>query len=99
MPISFPFRFYEGLLRRVDDAGAVLKLMEVMARTAYGSWEASPAFGLRDRMTGPEAKRQPPQAFVQKINDSLIALGIDHFRVISVVREPGRESGTDEYQL
>jgi hypothetical protein len=99
MPISFPLRFDDGSLRRIDEATALLKLIEVMARTPHGSWAGSSGFGLRNLMTGAEGRRQPSQAFVQQLNDSLHDLGIDHYRVVSIVREPGSGSEVDEYQV
>ncbi len=99
MPLAFPLRFDEGTLRRTDEPAAILKLIEIMARTPHGSWTGSASFGLRDLMTGLEARRQPSQSFVQQLNDSLHDLGIDHYRVLSIVREPGSGSETDEYQV
>jgi hypothetical protein len=97
--IAFPLRLENGFLRRTGEAEAVLRLIEMMARTPGGSWAGCPAFGVRHLFESmrvrPEGIRQAEKA----INDALADLGITHYRVKSIQKEPGPNADTDVYTV
>lgn len=77
----------------------MLRLIEMMARTPRGSWKGCPSFGVRDLLEGmrlrPDGLRQAEQA----INDALKDLGILHYRLESMRREPGPNPDVDTYAV
>ena len=88
-----------GLLRRQERAAALMSLLQMMARTPQGSWQACPRFGLRDLFENSQLRADTPRLMAQRVNEALEDLGIAGYSVTEVVRElsPGRE--TDVYAL
>lgn len=98
--LAFPMRLKEnGLLVRTDRVASVLALLQIMARTPGGSWQACPGFGLRDLLQDHRIRADIPRLAQQRINEALADLGVSGYTVTEVVRElsPGRE--TDTYSL
>jgi len=97
--IAFPLRLEGGFLRRTDEAEAVLRFIEMMARTPGGSWAGCPSFGVRQYFENmrlrPEGLRQAEKA----INDTLADLGITHYRLKSIQKEPGPNPDVDVYTV
>lgn len=97
--IAFPLRLDNGFLRRTDEAEAVLRFIEMMARTPGGSWAGCPSFGVRhffeNMRMRPEGLRQAEKA----INDTLADLGITHYRLKSIQKEPGPNPDVDVYSV
>ncbi len=71
----------------------------MMARTPGGSWAGCPSFGVRqffeNMRTRPEGLRQAEKA----INDTLADLGITHYRLKSIQKEPGPNPDVDVYSV
>ena len=88
-----------GLLRREERAVALMSLLQMMARTPQGSWQACPSFGLRDLFESNRLRADTARLILGRVNQTLEDLGIDGYRVHEVTRElsPGRE--TDTYAL
>jgi hypothetical protein len=97
--IAFPLRLEGGFLKRTGEAEAVLRFIEMMARTPGGSWAGCPSFGVRhffeNMRLRPEGLRQAEKA----INDTLADLGITHYRLKSIQKEPGPNPDVDVYTL
>lgn len=97
--ISFPLRLEGGFLRQTGEAEAVLRFIEMMARTPGGSWAACHSFGVRHLFENmrlrPEGLRQAEKA----INDTLADLGISHYRLKSIQKEPGPNPDVDVYSV
>jgi hypothetical protein len=92
--VAFPVRLENGFLRRVDEPSAILALIEMMARTPHGSWPGSPHFGLRDYLHVSGAQGDVAKTALDEVNHALADLGIQNYRVESLVREtfPGEDS-------
>ncbi len=98
--LAFPMRLAEnGLLRRQERAGSLMTLLQMMARTPQGSWQACPSFGLRDLFENNRLRADTARIMMGRINATLAELGITEYSVTEVMRElsPGRE--TDTYAL
>lgn len=97
--IAFPLRLENGFLRRTGEVEAVLRFIEMMARTPGGSWPGCPSFGVRHLFEAmrlrPEGLRQAEKA----INDTLADLGITSYRVKSIQKEPGPNPDVDVYTV
>lgn len=85
--VAFPLRLAGALMQRCQEPGAVLSLIEAMARTPHGSWRGNLSFGLRDYFA--EARRRPelPQEAVHELNEVLADLGITSVKVVSIQLE------------
>ncbi len=77
----------------------MLRFIEMMARTPGGSWAGCPSFGVRhffeNMRVRPEGLRQAEKA----INDTLADLGITHYRLKSIQKEPGPNPDVDVYSV
>jgi hypothetical protein len=92
--LGFPIRLENGFLRRVDEASAVLALIEIMARTPHGSWPGCPHFGLRDYLNGPVHVPEVTRTALVELNRALSDLGIRNYRVDTLVREAPGSTGS-----
>ncbi len=98
--LAFPMRLLEnGLLQRDDKTTALLSLLQMMARTPQGSWQACPGFGLRDLFEDGRQRADLARAAADRINGTLRDLGIDDFSVTEVVREISTNRDTDTYSI
>lgn len=97
--VAFPVRLENGFLRRFDEPSAVLSLIEIMARTPHGSWGGSMHFGLRDYIQGAAGRPEATKMALDEMNRALADLGIDKYRVESIVREAGAAGGSDVYAI
>ncbi len=88
-----------GLLVRQDRTASVLNLLEVMARTPFGSWAGSPGFGLRDLIESRDMRVDVPRTAMERINNCFRDLGLGEFTVTEFFREPGQRSGLDSYSV
>lgn len=77
----------------------MLRFIEMMARTPGGSWAGCRTFGVRhffeSMRTRPEGLRQAEKA----VNDTLADLGITHYRLKSIQKEPGSNPDIDVYSV
>ena len=98
--LAFPMRLQEnGLLARSDKAASLIALLQLMARTPAGSWQACESFGLRDLF---ENSRQRPDAArlaMERINRAFEDLGIDDYSVSEVVHEVSAGQDVDTYSI
>jgi hypothetical protein len=97
--VAFPVRFESVFLRRFDEPSAVLSLIEIMARTPHGSWGGSSHFGLRDFLQGAAGRPDVTKMAVDELNRALVDLGIDKYRVESIVRETSETGNSDVYAI
>ena len=98
--LAFPMRLQEnGLLQREDRSASLLSLLQMMARTPQGSWQACPGFGLRDLFEGGRQRADLARLAAERINDTLEDLGIDEFTVSEVVRELSTNRDVDTYSI
>jgi hypothetical protein len=95
--IAFPLRLSKGFLRRCEEVDAILSLIRVMAATPHGSWAGTPHFGIRDFFEQARARPELPGQALQEINRTLEDLGITHFRVQAITREPQAKQDEDSY--
>ena len=95
--LAFPLRLEDGVLKRCEEAEAVVSMVRAMARTPRGSWSVLPSFGLRDFLE--DARRRPGslQGTVAQLNATLRELGISHYRVDAIIREAPPQFGVDSY--
>ena len=88
--IAFPIRIgRNGRLRKVNSAEeAIVHLLKIMGTTArQGGWSGMKEFGLREPLAETGLRRGLQPEVVRSINQTLAELGIDWFRVDSVVSE------------
>ena len=78
---------------------SVVQLLQVMARTPAGSWQACPAFGLRDLFEDNRLRADVVRIAMQRINQSLVDLGLGEFHIVDIVRELSAQRDTDTYAL
>lgn len=98
--LAFPLRLNEnGLLQRNDAMTSLVALLQTMARTPQGSWQACPSFGLRDLFEDHRQRADVPRMAQQRINQSLQDLGMDQYTVTEIVREIGNQSAVDVYSI
>jgi len=97
--ISFPLRLHGSFLRKTDEPEAVLRLIEMMARTPGGSWKGCRHFGVRDLFEGMRLRPDGIKQAEQAINNALKDLGITHFRLESIRREQGPNADVDVYSV
>ncbi len=98
--LAFPMRLQEnGLLQREERIASLVALLQIMARTPRGSWQACPGFGLRDLFENTRQRADTARLAMLRINESLLDLQIRDFVVTEIVRElsPGRD--TDTYAI
>jgi len=95
--IAFPLRLENSFLKRTSEPEAVLQLIELMARTPQGSWPGCRTFGIRDLLEQARAKPENVRRALQAINDTLTDLGITHYRLEGMAREPRPDRDTDVY--
>lgn len=88
-----------GLLRRDEGGGALIALLQMMARTPAGSWEACPSFGLRDLFENGRLRADAARSAQDRMNTALQDLGLEHFTVTDVVRELSAQRETDTYSI
>ncbi|GIU77234.1 MAG: hypothetical protein KatS3mg005_0472 [Bryobacteraceae bacterium] len=97
--IAFPLRLENGFLRRTDEAEAVLRFIEMMARTPAGSWAGCPSFGVRNFFENMRLRPEGLRLAEKAINDTLADLGIRHYRLKSIQKEAGPNPDVDVYSL
>ncbi len=98
--LAFPMRLQEnGLLQRDDKTNSLLALLQMMARTPQGSWQACPAFGLRDLFEHGRQRADLARIAADRINGTLRELGIGDFTVTEVVREMSANRDIDTYSI
>ena len=98
--IAFPMRLQEnGLLQRDEKSGALLSLLQMMARTPRGSWRACESFGLRDLFEDGRQRADLPRLAAERINHTFSELGINDYVVTEVVRELSPNRDTDTYSI
>lgn len=98
--LAFPMRLREnGLLERTDAAASLIALLQTMARTPQGSWQACPSFGLRDLFEDHRMRADVPRLAQRRINDALHELGMEQYIVSEVVREIGNQREVDVYSI
>ena len=88
-----------GLLRREDRSASVLSLLQMMARTPQGSWQACPQFGLRDLFEYGRQRADLPRMAADRINGTFADLGIGEFVVTQIVREVSANRDVDTYSI
>jgi uncharacterized protein YjiS (DUF1127 family) len=97
--VAFPVRFENGFLRRFDEPSALLSLIEIMARTPHGSWRGSVHFGLRDYFQGARGRPELTKMALEELNRALADLGIDKYRVESIIRETAVGEDSEVYAI
>ena len=97
--LAFPLKLDGPFLRRTTAPQAVLQLLELMARTPAGSWAGVPSFGVRDFFEGMRLRPDGLKEAARAINTSLLELGITHYRLESIVKEPSTKADVDNYIL
>jgi hypothetical protein len=97
--VAFPVRLENGFLRRFDEPSAVLSLIEIMARTPHGSWVGSRHFGLRDFLQGAGGRPEFTKTALDELNRALADMGIDKYKVESIVRETGSAEDSSVYAI
>jgi hypothetical protein len=97
--IAFPLRLENSFLKRTGEPEAVLQLVEMMARTPQGSWPGCRAFGIRDLLEQVRMKPENVRRAVQSINEALTDLGITHYRLEGIQREPQTDRDVDVYSF
>lgn len=98
--VAFPLRLEEnGFLQRTSQAASLIALLQLMARTPRGTWAACPSFGLRDLFENNRQRADTARLAMERINEALADLDLEHIVVTEVVREisPGRD--TDTYAI
>ena len=76
---------------------AIIKLLNIMATTPENGWYGSKSFGLREALANIRAKEGTRIAVLQRLNQSLLELGIDWVKVAQIEPEPGGEFGSQNY--
>jgi hypothetical protein len=97
--VAFPLRLENSFLKRTGEPEAVLQLVELMARTPQGSWAGCRAFGVRDLLEGVRLKPENVRRAAQAINEALTDLGIVHYRLEGIAREPMPDRDVDVYSF
>lgn len=98
--LAFPLRLQEnGLLRRDEKTNALLALLQMMARTPQGSWQACPNFGLRDLFEHGRQQADVARMAAERINQTMQDLGMNDYTVTEVVREVSNNRDTDTYSI
>ncbi len=98
--LAIPLRLQEnGLLRREDGTRSLLALLDVMARTPQGSWQACPKFGLRDLFENGRQRADLARLAADRINNTFRELGMTEYTVTAVVRELSANRETDTYSI
>ena len=98
--LAFPMRLQEnGLLDRDEKSSAVLSLLQMMARTPQGSWQACPGFGLRDLFEYGRGRADLARLAADRINSTFRDLGIEGYTVTEVVREISANRDTETYSI
>jgi hypothetical protein len=94
-PIAFPLRLEGGLLQKTDDREAYLTLLGIMARTPRGSWAGHSSFGFHEFFSevtkqgiSQESRIRIAETTAKEINTVLADLGLNRYRVDSLVLEP-----------
>lgn len=95
--IAFPLRLNNSFLRRSEEVDAILSLIRVMATTPHGSWAGTRHFGIRDLFEQGRVRPELPAQAMQEINRALEDLGITHYRVQSIAKEPQAKQDEDSY--
>jgi len=88
-----------SFLKRTDEPEAVLRLIEMMARTPGGSWKGCRAFGVRDLFEGMRLRPDGLKQAEQAINSTLKDLGITHYRLESIRRDQSPNADVDVYSV
>lgn len=97
--LAIPMRLQDnGLLRRTDRSASVLALLQMMARTPQGSWQASPQFGLRDLLEQGRQRADVPRLLRERINADFADLQIGYV-VTEVARELSGNRDADTYAI
>ena len=98
--LAFPLRLQEnGLLRREEKTASLLALLQMMARTPQGSWQACPTFGLRDLFESNRHRADIARLAMERINGSLRDLQITGYVVSEVVRERDGNRETETFAI
>ena len=98
--LAIPLHLQEnGLLRREEKSQAVLALLDVMARTPQGSWQACPGFGLRDLFESGTMRADVARLATERINASFAELGMADYVVTEIVHEMSGNRETDTYSI
>lgn len=97
--IAFPLRLEGPFLKRTDEPEAVLQLIGLMARTPHGSWPGCRTFGVRDLFEGLRLRPENLRRATDAINDTLIDLGITHYRLEAIQREPVPDRDTEVFSF
>ncbi|HYZ84536.1 MAG TPA: hypothetical protein VE621_09040 [Bryobacteraceae bacterium] len=96
---AIPIRVHDGFLKRCDPAEAIVRLLEVMARTPHGSWPGSPHFGLRDLFENARRYPESRQFALQELRQALADLGLNDYKVESIQLEEGSEMDRSTYTV
>lgn len=71
----------------------------MMARTPNGSWPGCRSFGVRNHFENMRLRPDGLKQAEQAINDTLRDLGITHYRLDSIRRDPAPNADTDVYSV
>jgi hypothetical protein len=98
--LSFPMRLQQnGLLERGEQVASLIALLQMMARTPQGSWQACPAFGFRDLFEDRRLRSDTAALTQIRINATLEDLGITDYVVTDVVREISSLNEMETYSI
>ena len=86
-------------MRRDDRTASVLSLIQMMAQTPQGSWQACPQFGLRDLFEHERQRFDLPRAVMDRINQAFSDLGLSEFVATEVVHEISANRDRDTYSI
>jgi len=87
MPTALPLRVNpDGKLDQQDDLDATLGIVQIMVGTSAKLWAHAPWFGLFELFNDAARRdKQEHEALKDAINSALTRLGVDGFRVQSVM--------------
>ena len=98
--LAFPMRLKEnGLLHRDSQEASLIQLLQIMARTPAGTWEACPEFGLRDLFEDSRLRADVARIAMERTNRVLEDLGLGDFSIAEIVREISPLRDTDTYSI
>lgn len=97
--IEFPLRLEGSFLKRTGEPEAILRFIEMMARTPGGSWPGCRTFGVRQYFEGMRTRPEGLKQAEKAINDTLADLGIRHYRLQSIRRDPSPNADVDVYSV
>jgi hypothetical protein len=98
--LAFPLRLREdGVMRRCEEASAMLRFLQIMAVTPNGSWRACPSFGMRDLLEEASRRSELCRVAVECANQAFSELDIAGYFVEEIVREGGSDSGTAVFAI